>query len=117
MAKATKSLSPKRIQERVQRHRSAVITLAMQRAKKAVKDQLRARGVKLIEVKAKDIRILADAYFDVHRAELITEAADTINTSPFFERWRLPTEVFAKVTEIEHSPNANGAITGQMVND
>ena len=90
MAKAIRSLSPKQTLERIQRHRQAVIVLARQSAKRAIKAQLRAEGLKLSQFTAKDISIRADAWFDDHRAELIAEAEHTIATWPGFARWRLP---------------------------
>jgi hypothetical protein len=101
--------------QKLQQHRSAVITLAHLSAKKAVKRQLQARGAKLGEFSARDIAIIADAWFDAHRNEQIAEAEHTIATSPYFARWRCP--VFEKITKIEHSPNANSAIVEQFAND
>jgi hypothetical protein len=84
MAKAVRSLSPKQILERMQRHRRAVMVLAHQSAQRAVKARLRARGVRLWDVTAKDISIRARAWFDAHREELIAEAEQVIATSPLF---------------------------------
>ena len=115
---ATRSLSPKRTAERIQRHRHAVLVLAHQSARKAIKAQLRAEGLKLSQFSAKDISIRADAYFDVHRERLIAEAGQIIATSPYFARWRLPPghEVFVKSREIEHSPKADSAVAGEIAN-
>jgi hypothetical protein len=74
MAEATPSLSPKRVQEILQRQRHAVITLAIQRAKKAIMAQLQARGEKVAHYSAKDITLLAEAYLAQHRHELVVEA-------------------------------------------
>ena len=106
---ATRSLSPKRAAERMRQHRHAVMVLAMQSATKAIKLQLRAQGIKLSQVPPRTIRIFADAYFDVHRANLIAEAKHTIETWPGFARWRLPPghEVFVKSHNYEHSTNVN----------
>ena len=87
---AARSLSPKQIQERLQRHRVAVRVRAMQIAKTAVKDQLRAQGLKVWHFSAKEITQLAEDYFANHREELITKATEDINTWPGFARWRLP---------------------------
>jgi hypothetical protein len=87
---ATRSLSPKQIVERMQRYRQAVMVLARQSARKAIKGQIRALGDKLFQVPARTINIFAEAYFDVHRERLIAEAEHTVNTSPYFEKWRLP---------------------------
>jgi hypothetical protein len=114
---ATQSLSPNRIAQKLREHRHAVIVLAHQSARKAIKAQLRAEGLKLSQFSAKDISIRAEAWFDVHRQELIAEAEHAIATWPGFERWRLPPghEMFVKSQQIEHSPEANCAITGQIV--
>jgi hypothetical protein len=70
------------------RHRWAVNTLARQSAIKAIKRQFQAQGVRLSEVPTKVIHILADAYLDVHREQLVAEAEKTIATWPGFARWR-----------------------------
>src|SRR5215469_15350036 len=113
---AARSLSPKQIQERLQRHRVAVRVRAMQIAKTAVKDQLRAQGLKVWHFSAKEIMQLAEDYFANHREELITKATEDINTWPGFARWRLPKEVFVKSQQIEHSPKADSAVAGEIVN-
>ena len=86
---ATRSLSPKQILERMQRHRSAVAVLARQSARRAIKAQLKAEGLKISQFTAKDISIRADAWFDAHRAELIAEAEQVIATSPLFAYLRI----------------------------
>ena len=83
------SLSPKRIQERVQRHRQAVMVLAHQATQRAIRARLRAQGVRLTDVTAKGISIQARAWFDVHRDELIAEAEQVIATSPRFAYLRI----------------------------
>jgi hypothetical protein len=74
----------------MRQHRQCVIVLAHQSARKAIKAQLRAEGLKLSQFSAKNISIRAEAWFDVHRERLIAEAEQIIATSPYFERWRLP---------------------------
>jgi hypothetical protein len=86
---ATRSLSPKQILERMQRHRQAVAVLARQSARRAIKAQLRAEGLKVSQFTGKDISIRADAWFDAHRAELIAEAEQVIATSPLFAYLRI----------------------------
>src|SRR5215468_7626001 len=110
MAKAAGSLTPKQILERMQRHRSAVAVLAMQSARREVKAQIRAQGLKVAHYSAKEISILAEAHLAQHREQLKAEAEHAIATWPGFARWRLPKEVFAKSTEIEHSPKADSAV-------
>jgi len=55
------------------KYRAAVITLAHQSAQRAIKAKLRAQGVRLHDISARDLRIQAEAYFNAHRAELIAE--------------------------------------------
>jgi hypothetical protein len=86
---AARSLSPKQILERMQRHRHAVRVLAHQSAQRAIKARLRAQGVRLTDVTAKDISIQARAWFDVHRDKLIAEAEQVIATSPRFAYLRI----------------------------
>ncbi len=61
-----------------QRMRSAVFTLALYSAKKAVKRQLQAQGLKVAHYSARDITILAERYLNDHRTELIAEAKETV---------------------------------------
>ena len=90
---ATRTLSPKRIAQRLREHHHAVIVLARQSAARAIKAQIRAQGDKVSQVPARTIRVFADAYFDVHRERLIAEAKQVIATSPYFARWRLPANI------------------------
>jgi hypothetical protein len=63
---ATRSLSPKRIAERLREHHHAVLVLALMRAKKTVRAQIRARGQRISDYRAKDIRLLAHDYLAQH---------------------------------------------------
>ena len=90
MAQATRTLSPKRVLEKLRQHRAYVLTLAYQSAQRTVRAKLRAQGVKLNDVGYRDLRIQAEAHFDAHRAELIAEAEHAIATWPGFARWRVP---------------------------
>ena len=74
----------------IAQHRSAVIVLAMQRAKRLVQANIRAKGQRLADFSAMEITLLAEDYLAQHRPELIAEAEEVIATSPGFERWRLP---------------------------
>ena len=76
--------------ERLAQHRRAVIALAHQSARRAIKRQFQAQGVRLSDVTARDLTIWAEAWFDTHRQELIAEAENAIATWPGFERWRKP---------------------------
>ena len=118
MAEAIAVLSPNRETQRMLRHRSAVMTLARMRAKKAVLLELRAQGLKPQHFSAREIGVLTDYYVNQHRAKLMAEAAEAIATWPGFAQWRLPPgqEVFVKSTEIEQSPNADSAIAGEIAN-
>jgi hypothetical protein len=69
MAEANASLS---------RYRSAIITLALQRAKTAVKHQIQARGHKVVQYSCPDITPMAAHYLDQHRAELLASAKATV---------------------------------------
>jgi hypothetical protein len=93
---AARSLSPKLMAQRLREHRHAVIVLARQSAKRAIKTQPRVEGLKLSQFSAKDISIRADAWFDAHRPELLAEAEHAINTWPGFARLRLPCRPPAK---------------------
>jgi hypothetical protein len=66
MAKAVRSLSPKQIAERTQRHRQAVMVLARLAAKRAVQDQLRAQGVRVSLVPPAEIMRQAGQYLLAH---------------------------------------------------
>ena len=90
MAQARRTLSPKRVLEKLRQHRACVLTLAHQSAVREIKRQLRAQGVRLHDVPVRELRIQAEVWFDAHRAELIAQAEHVIATSPYFERWRLP---------------------------
>ena len=103
---ATKSLSPNRVAQKLREHRHAVLVLAHQSARKAIKAQLRAEGLKLSQFSAKDISIRAEAWFDVHRQELIAEAEQIIATSPYFERWRLPSANITSDAQTREQPKS-----------
>ena len=67
------------------RHYPHVIhTLAYHAAMKIVKRGIAARGEKLVEWSAKDLRALADAYVDANRAELLAKTIEAIRTTPAF---------------------------------
>ncbi len=114
---ATRTLSPKRALERLRQYRAAVCTLALQRAKRIVQTHIRAKGQRLSDFHAREITLLAEDYLAHNRAELVADAEHAIATWPGFAQWRLSPEVFEKIAEIEHSPNANSAITRQSAND
>jgi hypothetical protein len=63
---AARSLSPKQILERTQRHRQAVMQLARLAAKRAVQDELRAQGVRVSLVPYAEIMRQAREYLASH---------------------------------------------------
>ena len=81
---ATRSLSPDRIAQKLREHRTVVAVLAMQGAKRAVKVQIRANGLKVAHYSAKKIAVLAEAHLAQHREQLRADAEHTINTWPGF---------------------------------
>jgi hypothetical protein len=101
MAEAAVNLSPNDAAQRMLRHRSAVMTLARMRAKRAVLLALQAEGLKPQHLSAREIAVLTEYYLNQHRAELTGEAAEAIATWPGFARWRCAEEVVAKSTKIE----------------
>ena len=88
MAGAAVNLSPSVATQRLLRHRSAVMTLARMRAKKAVLVALRAQGLRPQHFSAREIAVLAEYYLNQHRAELVGEAAEAIARWPECEHWR-----------------------------
>jgi hypothetical protein len=72
---ATRSLSPNRVAQKLREHRQAVIQLARLAAKKAVKDNLRAQGVRVTLVMPAEIMRQAREYLDTH-PELYQQALE-----------------------------------------
>lgn len=62
---------------------AAIAVLAREAARKAVKRQLQAQGIKLARFTGREISRMAEAYLDDH-PELIAEAAETVRKSPHF---------------------------------
>ena len=104
MAQANGSLSPKQVQERLQRHRSAVAVLAMQSAKRAVRAQIRANGQKIAQFSAREISVLAEAHLAQHRERLRAEAEHTIATWPGFAYLRVPSANIKANAQSEKPP-------------
>jgi hypothetical protein len=96
-------LSPKRVAERVHRYRAAVITLALQRAKRVIEFELRAKGLKVAHYSRRELLLLAEDYFNQHRAELIANAEEVIATSPDFARLRLPVAKLSRYAQRAHA--------------
>jgi hypothetical protein len=61
-----------------------VHTLAYHAATKVIKRQIAARGEKLREWSAKDLRIEAEAYLAANRAEPLAATIEAIRTTPAF---------------------------------
>jgi hypothetical protein len=75
-------------QATVAEYRLAVMVLARRSATKAVKARLKAQGVNLSYVPARDIAALGRDYLAEHRAFFVVEAKQAIATWPEFARWR-----------------------------
>ena len=106
MAGAAVNLSPNVATQRLLRHRSAVMTLARVRAKKAVLVALRAQGLRPQHFSAREIAVLAEYYLNQHRAELVGEATEAIATWPGFARWRLPSANIQTNAQSESEPKS-----------
>lgn len=61
-----------------ERIKSAVFHRALNRAKAAVKQEIRARGERLSEFTARELTVRAEQYLALHRAELLAEAVATV---------------------------------------
>jgi integrase len=81
---ASTSLSPKRATERMQRFQSAVRTIALFKAKKAVQAQIRARGQRVSDYSCRDISLMAAVELERDREELINKATANVLTFPEF---------------------------------
>ena len=83
------SSKPKRVREPdLQRMQRAVMSLAMFRARQAVKANIRGQGLRLSDFYARQITELAEGFFAQHMEELINEAVQVIATDPSFARYR-----------------------------
>jgi hypothetical protein len=68
----------RRVQETTsQAQRAAIITLARQRAIKAVQQHLQSQGRRWRDMVRRDLVVMANDYLAAHPAELIAEAAET----------------------------------------
>jgi len=84
MAKAVRSLSPKQILERTQRHRQAVMQLARLAAKRAVQDNLRAQGVRVTLFPHAELMRQAGEYLASH-PELYQQALQRAHTLGYID--------------------------------
>jgi len=71
-----------------QRFQLAVTTLALGRAKSAVKAQILANGEKLSQFSCREINERREAYFAAHMEELISKAIEDAWRFPEFARHR-----------------------------
>ena len=78
----------KRQEEAARKLRYAAMAWAMQSAKTAVKEDIRAKGQKLGQFSCKEISLLAEDYFAAHMEELVTKAAHDVATWPGFAKLR-----------------------------
>jgi hypothetical protein len=75
----TISRKSRKAEERARLFRAATMTLASLRARKAVEAQIRARGEKVAQYSAADLREQADAYLRCH-LDLVAQAAEACLT-------------------------------------
>lgn len=107
---ATRSLSPNQITQRLLKHRSAVVTLARQAARKAVKRQLQAQGIKLYSLSMKEISTLADDYLAQHSARLVADAKQIIAASPLFASYRVGAELTTNAQKENEPKSTTSAV-------
>jgi len=110
MTEVSANLLANRTTQRLLRHRSAVMTLARMRAKKAVILALSAQGLKPQHFSAREIAVLAEYYLNQHRARLVAEAEEIIETWPGFASFR------ADVINIAQTENEPKPITSVVQN-
>ena len=84
MAKAKPILSSKREAERLRQRHQATFILARRQAKKAVEQRLKEDGERLTTYPYRQLELLADAYFNQHKAELLANASQLIDAWPGF---------------------------------
>jgi NAD(P)-dependent dehydrogenase (short-subunit alcohol dehydrogenase family) len=99
----------------------AVAYCARSIAKKAVTEQLRDQGVRVTLVKPAEITERARVYLEEH-PELYQQAFERAQRMGWVGQEPsqilvTPNRVFEKFLEIEHSPNADSVIGGQIAND
>jgi hypothetical protein len=66
-----------------------LITMARWLARKAIKAELRAAGIRPEHVEVRELHLAANAYFKAYRTELIEEARDHPATRHFQEQERM----------------------------
>src|SRR3974377_715493 len=105
MAGAAVNLSPNVATQRMLRHRSAVMTLARMRAKKAVLLALRAEGLKPQHFSAREIAVLTEYYLNQHRAELMGEATRLLPRGRASLVGACPVQISKQMHNLRVSPN------------
>jgi hypothetical protein len=109
MTEVHANLSPNRAAQRILRHRSAVMTLARMRAKKSVLLALRAQGLRPQHFSGREISVLTDYYLNQHRAKLIAEAEEVIETWPGFAYLRINGQKENEPTSMTSAVQMSGA--------
>ena len=84
MAQAVRSLSPRRLAERVQLHRQAVLTFARLAAKREVQNKLREQGIRVSLFPHAELMRQAREYLDNHPElyQLALERANRLGYGP-----------------------------------
>ena len=88
----------------------AIRCLAMHGARKAIKEKVRAMGVKLSALSASDITMMAELYYRIHAAQLSAEAQRFVDAWPEFVKWRAS----AKLLTSAQSQNEPRSITSAV---
>ena len=88
-----------------------VFTIARLRARNAVKRQLRDRGLKVSHFSAKEISVLAEEYFTQHGAELLNEAATTV------ERLRVEGYLGKRAQAVRNPPRLTPPVRANLSSD
>ena len=120
MVAAQRSLSPKalerielaraqRAQDRELKQRRAyhlaIRCLAMYAAKRMIKDEIRARGLRVSAFTARQLTELAELYFAANKAQLIHDSQRAIDAWPEFARWRASAKLITNA-QTQTQPNS-----------
>ena len=112
MTEVNANLSANRTTQGLLRHRSAVVTLARMRAKKSILLRLRAQGFKRKHFSVREIAVLTDYHLNQHRARLIAEAEEVIETWQGFANFRANVKTNAHTEKPPISATSNLQISG-----
>jgi hypothetical protein len=69
-------------------YHTAIRVLALHASRKAIKEQLRARGLKISAFTARELAEWAELYFRANIAQLSHDAQRCVDAFPEFVRWR-----------------------------